>query len=57
MKQGGLINEHLNKSSRNNDEDNQVQEIKENTCTTTNNKSFKIYSKEKYTRRQKRLPD
>lgn len=24
MKQGGLINEHMNKSSRNNDEDNQV---------------------------------
>ena len=24
MKQGGLINEHMNKSSTNNDEDNQV---------------------------------
>ena len=24
MKQGGLINEHMNKSSRNNDKDNQV---------------------------------
>ena len=24
MKQGGLINEHMNKSSRNNDEDSQV---------------------------------
>ena len=57
MKQGGLINEHMNKAVETTIKTTRYQEIKENTCTTTNNKSFKIYSKAKYTRRQKRLPD